>query len=281
MSEYAHPEVLVSTAWVSEHQNDPAVRLLEVDYDPSGAYELGHLAGAALVDWKRDINDQVRRDVLSRADMEQLMGRLGVSADTTLVLYGDMRNWFAAFALWTFQIYGHGDVRLMNGGRRKWAEEGRPLTEDVPTFTATTYRARGADLGIRATHQMVRGLVGSADVSLVDVRSPAEYRGEISTPAEYPNEGAQRAGHIPGAVSIPWAEAIRDDDTFKPADELRALYAGKGVTPDRTVVTYCRIGERSSHTWFVLKWLLGYPVVANYDGSWSEWGNSVGAPIEK
>ncbi len=281
MSEYAHPEVLVSTAWVSEHQNDPAVRLLEVDYDPSGAYELGHLAGAALVDWKRDINDQVRRDVLSRADMEQLMGRLGVSADTTLVLYGDMRNWFAAFALWTFQIYGHGDVRLMNGGRRKWAEEGRPMTEDVPAFTPTTYRARGADLGIRATHQMVRGLVGSADVSLVDVRSPAEYRGEISTPAEYPNEGAQRAGHIPGAVSIPWAEAIRDDDTFKPADELRALYAGKGVTPDRTVVTYCRIGERSSHTWFVLKWLLGYPVVANYDGSWSEWGNSVGAPIEK
>ena len=281
MSEYAHPEVLVSTAWVSEHQNDPAVRLLEVDYDPSGAYELGHLAGAALVDWKRDINDQVRRDVLSRADMEQLMGRLGVSADTTLVLYGDMRNWFAAFALWTFQIYGHGDVRLMNGGRRKWAEEGRPMTEDVPAFTPTTYRARGADLGIRATHQMVRGLVGSADVSLVDVRSPAEYRGEISTPAEYPNAGAQRAGHIPGAVSIPWAEAIRDDDTFKPADELRALYAGKGVTPDRTVVTYCRIGERSSHTWFVLKWLLGYPVVANYDGSWSEWGNSVGAPIEK
>jgi len=281
MSDYAHPEVLVSTAWVAEHQSDPAVRVLEVDYDPSGAYELGHLAGAALVDWKRDINDQVRRDVLSRADMEQLMGRLGVTPQTTLVLYGDMRNWFAAFALWTFKLYGHEDVRLMDGGRRKWAEENRPWTEAVPTFTATTYKARGADLGIRASHQAVRALLGSPDLALVDVRSPAEYRGEISTPAEYPNEGAQRAGHIPGAVSIPWAEAIREDDTFKSADDLRALYAGRGITPDRTVVTYCRIGERSSHTWFVLKWLLGYPVVANYDGSWSEWGNSVGAPIEK
>ena len=279
--DYAHPEVLVSTAWVAEHQDDPRVRLLEVDYDPESAYELGHLRNAAAVDWKLDINDHVRRDILSRSQFEALMGRLGVTPGTTLVLYGDMRNWFAAFAYWTFNIYRHEDVRLMNGGRRKWIEEGRETTEAVPSFPATTYTAGEPDLGLRAMLPGVLASIGRAEVALVDVRSPAEFTGEITAPPEYANEAAQRGGHIPGAANIPWAQAVQEDDTFKSADDLAALYGAKGITPDRTVIAYCRIGERSSHTWFVLKYLLGYPVVINYDGSWSEYGNSVGTPIEK
>jgi len=279
--DYAHPEVLVSTAWVAEHQDDPRVRLLEVDYDPESAYELGHLRNAAAVDWKLDINDHVRRDILSRSQFEALMGRLGVTPGTTLVLYGDMRNWFAAFAYWTFKIYRHEDVRLMNGGRRKWIEEGRETTEAVPSFPATTYTAGEPDLGLRAMLPGVLASIGRAEVALVDVRSPAEFTGEITAPPEYANEAAQRGGHIPGAANIPWAQAVQEDDTFKSADDLAALYGAKGITPDRTVIAYCRIGERSSHTWFVLKYLLGYPVVINYDGSWSEYGNSVGTPIEK
>ncbi len=279
--DYADPKVLVSTEWVKEHQDDPGVRLLEVDYDPESAYELGHLRNAALVDWKKDINDQVRRDILSKSQFEELMGRVGVTPETTLVLYGDMRNWFAAFAFWTFKIYRHADVRLMNGGRRKWIDEGREMTEDVPSFTRTTYSAGGADLGLRALLPGVLSSLGRSDVAYVDVRSPAEYTGEITAPPEYANEAAQRGGHIPGAANIPWAKAIEDDDTFKSAGDLAALYAEKGITPDKSVITYCRIGERSSHTWFVLKYLLGYPVVVNYDGSWSEFGNMVGAPIEK
>ena len=279
--DFAHPEVLVSTQWVQDHQDDDSVRILEVDYDPESAYELGHLRNAALVDWKRDINDPVRRDILSKSQFEQLMSAVGATPETTLVLYGDMRNWFAAFAFWTFKVYRHVDVRLMDGGRRKWIEEGREVTEDTPKFSQTSYTAAGADLGLRAFLPQVLGIVGRDDIGLVDVRSPAEFSGEITAPAEYPTEAAQRGGHIPGAANIPWAMAINDDDTFKSADQLSELYGSKGITPDRSIITYCRIGERSSHSWFVLKYLLGYPVVINYDGSWSEFGNMVGAPIEK
>ena len=280
MTQYAHPEVLVETQWVEDHLGDPDVRVLEVDYEPQDAYELGHIPNAALIDWKRDINDPVRRDILSKDQMQVLMSRLGVTPETTLALYGDLRNWFAAFAFWTFKIYGHQDVRLMNGGRRVWFDEGRDVTEKVPEFEATDYKARGADLGLRAVLPQVLQVYDRDDFALVDVRSPAEYNGEISAPPEYPNESCQRAGHIPGAASIPWAQAVADDDTFKSREDLEALYTGKGITPDKSVVTYCRIGERSSHTWFVLKYLLGYPVVINYDGSWSEFGNVVGVPVE-
>ncbi|MBV8300666.1 MAG: sulfurtransferase [Candidatus Dormibacteraeota bacterium] len=281
MADYAHPEVLVTTAWTEEHLDDPNVRILEVDYDPSSAYALGHIPNSSLIDWKRDINDTVRRDILSREQFEQLMARVGATPETTLVLYGDMRNWFAAFAFWTFKIYGHADVRLINGGRRKWIDEGRPTNEDVPSFEPAQYTAKDAERSLRSFLPDVRQVLGRDDFSLVDVRSPAEYKGEISAPPEYATEGAQRTGHIPGAVNVPWAQAIQDDDTFKPIDQLQQLYGGVGVTPDRSVITYCRIGERSSHTWFVLTYLLGYPVVSNYDGSWSEWGNAVGVPVEK
>jgi thiosulfate/3-mercaptopyruvate sulfurtransferase len=280
-NEYAHPEALVSTQWVEEHLDDPQVRVLEVDYAPGDAYELGHIPGAGLVDWKRDINDPVRRDILSKSQMEELMSRLGVTPEMTLVLYGDFRNWFAAFALWTFKIYGHQDVRLMNGGRRKWFDEDRAVTEDIPTWSPTDYKAHGADLGLRVLQPQVFSILGRDDFGLVDVRSPMEFSGEITAPPEYPNEAAQRGGHIPGASSIPWLQAINDDDTFKSRKELEELYHPKGITPDKSIITYCRIGERSSHTWFVLKYLLGFPSVFNYDGSWSEWGNGVGMPVEK
>jgi thiosulfate/3-mercaptopyruvate sulfurtransferase len=281
LSDYAHPEVLVTTEWLHEHLKDPNVRVLEVDYEPANAYELSHIPGSVLIDWKRDINDPIRRDILSKQQFEQLLSRIGATLDTTLVLYGDFRNWFAAFAHWTFTIYGHPTIRLLNGGRRKWIDEGRETTEAVPTYSAAQYRAAEPNTSLRAFRDDVLKVVGGDGTTLVDVRSPAEFTGEISAPTEYSNEGAQRGGHIPGAVNIPWAQAIQDDDTFKGVEELRALYGSKGVNGEKPVITYCRIGERSSHTWFVLTYLLGFPTVTNYDGSWSEWGNGVGLPIEK
>ena len=277
---YVHPEVLVDADWVQAHLHDPKVRLIEVDVDTS-AYEQGHIPGAVGFNWKKELQDQVVRAPVSEEQLEELLSRAGVSNDTTIVLYGDNNNWFAAWALWILKYYGHQDVRLLDGGRVKWLADKREITTDVPTYPQTTYHAQAPRQGIRAFRDQILSQLGKADVALVDVRSPGEYSGELLAPANLPQEGAQRGGHIPGAANIPWGMAVREDGTFKPADELRALYAGKGVTEDKEVVAYCRIGERSSHTWYVLHYLLGYPKVRNYDGSWTEWGSLIGAPIEK
>ncbi|MBI4497389.1 MAG: sulfurtransferase [Chloroflexi bacterium] len=277
MAQYAHPEVLVETNWVAEHLHDPKIRIVEVDVDTT-AYEQGHIPGAIGWNWTTDTQDQVRRDILNKEQFEELMARSGIANDATVVLYGDNNNWFAAYALWLLKIYGHEDVRLMNGGRKKWLEEERPTTREAPQPARTTYRAKDADLGLRSRALEVLDKLGR--VALVDVRSPAEFTGEVLAPPGL-METAQRGGHIPGAANIPWGQAVREDGTFKSADELKALYEGKGVTADKEVVAYCRIGERSSHSWFVLKYLLGYPTVKNYDGSWTEWGSMVGMPIEK
>ncbi len=280
---YAHPEVLVSTEWVAEHINDAKVRIIEVDYDPESAYEQGHIENAVLAWWKRDINDPVARDIISKEQFEELMSKLGVSNDTTLVLYGDFNNWFAAFAFWVFKYYGHEDIRIMNGGRKKWELENRTYTKDIPSFPSTDYKVKTINEEFRAYYDDVKKIVESKDpnYALVDVRSPKEYSGEITAPPEYPMEHAQRGGHIPSAKNIPWAKAVNDDGTFKNTEELKKLYEEYGITQDKNVVAYCRIGERSSHTWFVLKYLLGYPKVRNYDGSWTEWGNMIRNPIEK
>ena len=280
MAEYAHPESLVSTEWVAEHGGDANVRLIEVDVD-TAAYEQGHIAGAVGWNWQSQLQQAVRRDVVSKAEMEQLLGGAGVGNDTTIVLYGDNNNWFAAWAFWQIRYYGHGDVKLMNGGRAKWEAEGRPMTTDAPSHVATSYTASDPDESIRAYRDQVLAGVGSGSIALVDVRSPQEFSGELLAPANLPQEGSQRGGHIPGAANIPWAQAANEDGTFKSADELAELYGGKGVDGSRDTVAYCRIGERSSHTWFVLTQLLGYENVRNYDGSWTEWGSIVGAPIEK
>ncbi|MCX8029034.1 MAG: sulfurtransferase [Brevinematales bacterium] len=273
--------VLVSTEWVTKNINNPNVRIVEVDYEPSASYELGHIPNSVLIDWKKDINNQTVRDILSKEQFEELNSRLGISNDTTVVLYGDFRNWFAAFAFWVYKLYGHQDVRLMNGGRKKWIEEKRELTKEIPSYQKTNYKASGINIGYRAYFDIVLKSLNRKDVVLIDVRSPAEYKGEITAPPEYPNEAAQRSGHIPGAINIPWATALNEDDTFKSTEDLKKIYQEKGITPDKSIIAYCRIGERSSVTWFVLKYLLNYPIVSNYDGSWSEWGNIVGAPIEK
>jgi len=281
MAEYAHPEVLVDTSWVKSFLGDTKVRVAEVDYDPTANYNLGHAPGAVLIDWKKDINDPLTRDLLTQEALEELLGRLGISNDTTIVLYGDFNNWFAAFAFWVFKYFGVENVHLMNGGRRKWLEQDLPVTKDVPTYAPATFTAKPPDETLRVYLDYVRQAIKMRDKVLVDVRGPKEFTGEILAPPEYPTEHAQRGGHIPGAKNIPWGQAVREDGTFKSADELAALYHGHGVTPDKEVVTYCRIGERSSHSWFVLKYLLGYPNVKNYDGSWTEWGNFVRTPIEK
>jgi thiosulfate/3-mercaptopyruvate sulfurtransferase len=280
MADYAHPEVLVSTQWAAEHLHDPKIRFVEVDVDTS-AYEQGHITGAVGWNWQTQLQDGVRRDLLDKAAWEELLSRSGISNDTTIVLYGDNNNWFAAYAFWQLKYYGHADARLLNGGRKKWIEEQRPLTKDAPSHPAAQYRAKGPDETIRAYREQVNAAVKKqAPAKLVDVRSMDEFTGKIIAPPGM-TETAQRAGHIPGAVNVPWSQAANEDGTFKPAEALRQLYGGKGVTGDGEVIAYCRIGERSSHSWFVLKYLLGYRNVKNYDGSWTEWGNLVGAPIEK
>jgi thiosulfate/3-mercaptopyruvate sulfurtransferase len=279
MSDYANPEVLVDTEWVAAHLNDSNVRLLESNEDVL-LYETGHIPGALKLDWVGDLNDPVVRDYLNKDGFEALMSRLGISNDTTVVFYGDKNNWWATYALWVFKLFGHEDARILNGGRKKWIDEGRELTKDVPEYPATQYQAKDRnDAEIRAFRDEVHQLLGK--VALVDVRSPDEYSGKKLHMPEYPQEGALRGGHIPTAQNIPWAQAANENGTFKSREQLEALYTGKGITSDRDVIAYCRIGERSSHTWFVLKYLLGYNNVRNYDGSWTEWGNSVGVPIER
>jgi thiosulfate/3-mercaptopyruvate sulfurtransferase len=273
-------EVLVTTDWLAEHLNDPGLVIAEVDENPD-LYDEGHVPGAVKLHWRIDLQDPVERDLIEKDAFERLMARLGISNDSTLVLYGDKNNWFAAYAYWYLKIYGHDDVRILDGGRQKWIDEGRELSAEAPSPQSGSYSASDPDPDIRAYRDDVRSWIGAAERALVDVRSPQEYSGELVAPPGYEQEGAQRAGHIPTAASIPWAQAVRDDGTFKPANELRELYGGKGVTPDKQVTAYCRIGERSAHTWFVLRELLGYESVRNYDGSWTEWGNLVDVPIEK
>jgi len=272
-------DVLVSTEWVAQHLNDTAIRIVEVDVD-TAAYDQGHVPNAIAWNWTTELCDTLVRDIIPPAKFEALMASSGIGNDTTVILYGDNNNWFAAWALWQMKVYGHKDVRIMNGGRKKWLAEGRELSSQAPAIAAASYRASAPDLSIRAFLPEVQAAVKAGRAALVDVRSPAEFTGEILAPPGLP-ETCQRGGHIPGAKSIPWGKACNEDGTFKSPDDLRQLYGGAGVTPDRPVIAYCRIGERSSHTWFVLKHLLGYPDVKNYDGSWTEWGNLVGAPVEK
>jgi thiosulfate/3-mercaptopyruvate sulfurtransferase len=276
---YANEAALVSTDWVADHLNDPAVRLIEVDVDTT-AYDQGHIPGAVGFNWTTQLSDQIRRDIPPKAQWEKLLSEAGAWPDMKIVFYGDNNNWFAAYAYWVARMYGHTDVALMNGGRKKWELEGRELTTDATTVKTTKYQAKDLDLGFRAYQKDVLEYVGATGgKALVDVRSPAEFNGDIVAPPGLP-ETAQRAGHIPGASNIPWATTVNDDGTFKSADALTELYASKGVTSDKDVVAYCRIGERSSHSWFVLSQLLGFPKVRNYDGSWTEWGSVIGAPID-
>jgi thiosulfate/3-mercaptopyruvate sulfurtransferase len=281
-SEYAHPEVLVDTDWVLAHHNDANVKVVEVDYDPAANYNVGHIPGAVLFDWKKDINDPLRRDILSKEQLETLFSNAGINSDTWVILYGDFNNWFAAFAFWVLKYHGVQNIKLLNGGRKKWLLEDKPVTKDAPTNEKSSYKVGTPDPSLRVYKDYVLQSLRLGDKVLVDVRGPKEFSGEILAPPEYPTEHAQRGGHIPGARNIPWAQTINDaDGTFKSRKDIEALYGPKGVSPDKEVITYCRIGERSSHTWFVLKYLLGFPNVKNYDGSWTEWGNSVGTPVER
>jgi len=278
MSQYAHPDALVSTSWVADNAGKPGAVVVEVDVDLK-AYDEGHVPGAIAWNWTTQLCDTVLRDIIPKAKLEKLLGDSGVSPSTTVVLYGDNNNWFAAWAFWQLKIYGHKDVRIMNGGRKKWLEEGREVSKDRPVPQAVVYTASAPDLSIRSFLPDVQKAMQSKSAAMVDVRSPGEFTGEILSPPGLP-ETCQRGGHIPGARSIPWGKACNEDGTFKSFDELKKLYEGEGVRGDKPVIAYCRIGERSSHTWYVLKYLLGYKDVRNYDGSWTEWGNLVGAPIE-
>ena len=279
-AQYAHPDSLVDTQWVADHLGKAGIVLAEVDVDTS-AYDSGHIEGSLGWNWQTDLQNTVTRELLTSDEVADLLGRSGISNDTTIVLYGDNNNWFAAWAFWFLRMYGHQDVKLMNGGRVKWVAEGRPITNDVPSSTAVSYSASGADTSLRALRDTVLAAASAGGTQLVDVRSPAEYSGEVIAPENMPQEGAQRSGHIPGAASIPWLTTINDDGTFKSADELTGIYESKGIDGGTDVITYCRIGERSAHTWFALTQLLGFDNVSNYDGSWTEYGSLVGAPIEK
>jgi thiosulfate/3-mercaptopyruvate sulfurtransferase len=277
---YTHPEYLVETAWVADNLTNPAVRIVESDEDPL-LYAMGHIPGAVQVDWFTTLQHPLRRDFLTREQFENTCAQLGISNNTTVVFYGDKSNWFACYALWLFQYYGHEKVRIMNGGRMKWDLEKRSLVKEVPSYPRAVYSAKAPNSSIRAFRTDVFTHIEN-NGPLVDVRSPKEYTGELLHMPNYPQEGATRGGHIPGAVSIPWSTAVNEADaTFKSAEALKELYESKGIRPDGEIIAYCRIGERSSLTWFVLKYLLGYPQVRNYDGSWTEWGNLVDAPIEK
>ena len=279
MSDYAHPDVLVTTDWVAAHAKDPGVRLVEVDVDTS-AYDQGHIEGAIAWNWQTELQDALRRDLAEPTAFEALLGKAGIAPGTTVVLYGDNNNWFAAWAFWQLKYYGHDKVLLMNGGRKKWLEEKRALSTTVPSYPAATYKTKAPNAAIRAKRDQVFDAIEKHTAQLVDVRSVDEFTGKIIAPPGM-TETAQRGGHIPTAANIPWAQAVKEDGTFKSAEELKQLYAGKGISGEKEVIAYCRIGERSSHTWFVLKYLLGFQNVRNYDGSWTEWGNLVGAPIEK
>lgn len=277
---YEHPEILVSTQWVADHLDDPDVRVVESNEDAL-LYDTGHIPGAVQVDWFTTLQDPVRRDFVDREAFEEICAERGIDNETTVVFYGDKSNWFASYALWLFQYYGHEKVKIMDGGRKKWKQEGRPMTREEPDYPEREYAAEEPNQEIRAYREDVFDHLEQG-LPLVDVRSEEEFRGELLHMPDYPQEGAMRGGHIPGAKNISWSEAIDEDDgTFLPPEDLRELYESKGITPDNEVIAYCRIGERSSHTWFVLHHLLGYPKVKNYDGSWTEWGNLVDAPIEK
>ncbi|MEE9214057.1 MAG: sulfurtransferase [Thermodesulfobacteriota bacterium] len=281
MAEYSHPEVLVSTDWVADHLEDPNIKIVESDEDVL-LYEVGHIPEAIKVDWQNDLQDPIIRDYVNKENFEELMSEKGIANDTTVVFYGDRSNWWACYAFWTFKVLGHENCLVMNGGRQKWIEEGRELTKDVPSYPKTDYKVSNTNEGIRAFRDEVSNHIGSSNNPLIDVRSPKEYTGELIHMEAYPQEGALRGGHIPGANNVPWARAANEDGTFKSADELKDIYENEqGLKAGDDVIAYCRIGERSSHTWFVLTYLLGFDKVRNYDGSWTEWGNLVRAPIEK
>jgi len=280
MTEYVHPEVLVSTEWVAEHKGDDGIKVVESDEDVL-LYEVGHIESAIKIDWQTDLQDQLIRDYIDKDKFEKLMSEKGIANGDTVVFYGDKNNWWACYAFWVFKLFGHENCLVMNGGRQKWVDEDRPMTKDVPDYPATDYKVSGLDESIRAFRDDVVKHIGS-DNPLIDVRSTKEYTGELLHMEAYPQEGALRGGHIPGAANVPWATAVKEDGTFKSADELRSIYMDeKGLKTGDDVIAYCRIGERSSHTWFVLRYLLGFENVRNYDGSWTEWGNLVKAPIEK
>jgi thiosulfate/3-mercaptopyruvate sulfurtransferase len=280
MADYHRPDSLVTTQWAADNLKNPKVRLIEVDVD-TAAYDTGHAPGAVGWNWKSDLETHLTRNIADKEGIERLLSQAGVDNDTTVILYGDNNNWFAAYALWVLMYYGFDNVKLMNGGRKKWIDEGRPLATDAPSYPKTSIGVRGPKDDIRALRDYVLDRVGKGGVALVDVRSPREFSGELLSPENLPQEGSQRGGHIPGAKNIVWSQAVNEDGTFKSADELKQLYGGQGVTPDKEVIAYCRIGERSAHTWFVLTHLLGYPNVRNYDGSWTEWGSLIGVPVEK
>ena len=279
--EYAYPNVLVSTQWVNDHLNDSKIRIVEVDYNPTTSYLIGHIPGAVLFDWKQELIDVTKREVISKEVLEDLLQRAGVNNDTILVVYGDFKNWFATFAFWMFKYYGFKDIRLMNGSRKKWFDEDRPLSFDIPSYSRGNYKASDPDKSIRAFMRYIQEAIGCPDKILVDVRSNDEYNGTTLAPSEYFSEYGQIGGHIPGAINVPWNLMVNEDGTFKSQGELKNLYESLNITSEQEIITYCGIGERASYTWFVLKYLLGYPNVKSYDGSWLEWGNTIGNPIEK